>query len=133
MKRKPVQGRIDAPLNASRSTSWAGSSPTRTGCFPFLNATGLTPETLRASAGEPSFLAGILDHVMGDEAVLTACANGLGIAPERSRPPGAASARRSRRIFEGAGPVLPPAASSQGRAPAHLSRSGEIESAKQTG
>ncbi|MBL7405937.1 DUF3572 family protein, partial [Escherichia coli] len=34
-------------------------------------------------AREPAFLVGVLDHVMGDEKVLVACANGLGIKPER--------------------------------------------------
>lgn len=51
--------------------------------FPFLNATGLSPETVRASLGDPAFLAGVLDHVMGDEAVLLACAQGLAVKPER--------------------------------------------------
>ena len=51
--------------------------------FPFLNATGLSPETVRASLSDPAFLAGVLDHVMGDEGVLLACAKGLDIKPER--------------------------------------------------
>lgn len=51
--------------------------------LPFLAASGLSPDTLRASAREPAFLVGVLDHVMGDENVLVACANGLGIKAER--------------------------------------------------
>ncbi|WP_246686145.1 MULTISPECIES: DUF3572 domain-containing protein [unclassified Methylobacterium] len=51
--------------------------------FPFLNATGLSPETVRASLSDPAFLAGVLDHVMGDEGVLLACAKGLDVKPER--------------------------------------------------
>ena len=51
--------------------------------FPFLNATGLSPETVRASLSDPVFLAGVLDHVMGDEPVLLACAQSLDVKPER--------------------------------------------------
>ena len=81
MKRKPVQGDDSTERVALDVLGWLVVDEDR--LFPFLNATGLTPETLRASAGQPGFLAGILDHVMGDENVLTACANGLGLAPER--------------------------------------------------
>ena len=51
--------------------------------FPFLNATGLSPEDVRASLSDPAFLVGVLDHVMGNEPVLLACAQGLDIKPER--------------------------------------------------
>lgn len=51
--------------------------------LPFLAASGLGPETLRDSAREPAFLVGVLDHVMGDENVLLACAAALGVKPER--------------------------------------------------
>ncbi|KAB1071617.1 DUF3572 domain-containing protein [Methylobacterium planeticum] len=80
MKRKPVQGDDSAERLALDVLGWLVADEDR--LFPFLNATGLTPETLRASAGEPGFLAGVLDHVVGDENVLTACAGALGISPE---------------------------------------------------
>lgn len=51
--------------------------------LPFLSASGLSPDTLRASARDPAFLAGVLDHVMGDERMLLACADALGVKPER--------------------------------------------------
>jgi len=51
--------------------------------LPFLAASGLGPETLRDSAREPAFLVGVLDHVMSDENVLLACAEALGVKPER--------------------------------------------------
>lgn len=50
---------------------------------PFLTTTGLTPETVRASAQDPGFLAAVLDHVMGDEATLIACSAALEMPPER--------------------------------------------------
>ncbi|MGU3536672.1 DUF3572 domain-containing protein [Methylobacterium sp. A54F] len=51
--------------------------------FPFLNASGLSPDNLREVIREPAFLAAVLDHVMGDERVLIACAEGIGVKPER--------------------------------------------------
>ena len=47
----------------------------------FLSLTGIGPEALPALAGERAFLAGVLDHLMGDDAlILTFCAN-AGIEP----------------------------------------------------
>ena len=37
----------------------------------FLASTGIGPDSLRAAAHEPLFLAGVLDHVATDEALLT--------------------------------------------------------------
>jgi hypothetical protein len=37
----------------------------------FLALTGIGPDSLRAAAREPSFLAGVLDHLASDEALLT--------------------------------------------------------------
>jgi hypothetical protein len=51
--------------------------------FPFLAATGLGVDDVRAGAGDPAFLAGVLDHVVGDEPVLLACARALEVKPER--------------------------------------------------
>ena len=49
----------------------------------FLNLSGLDPGTLRKAAAEPGFLAGVLDYVAADEALLLAFAEAAGIAPER--------------------------------------------------
>ncbi|MCJ2015018.1 DUF3572 domain-containing protein [Methylobacterium sp. J-076] len=51
--------------------------------FPFLATTGLDVEAVRAGAGDPAFLAGVLDYVAGHEPVLIACANALAVKPER--------------------------------------------------
>jgi Protein of unknown function (DUF3572) len=48
----------------------------------FLALTGLGPQSLRATAREPSFLLGVLDHVAGDETLLLAFANESGVNPE---------------------------------------------------
>ena len=48
----------------------------------FLALTGLGPQSLRATAREPSFLVGVLDHVASDETLLLAFANESGIDPQ---------------------------------------------------
>jgi hypothetical protein len=48
----------------------------------FLTATGLGPENLRAAAQDPHFLAGVLEHVTADEALLLGIAAELGLKPE---------------------------------------------------
>lgn len=48
----------------------------------FLALTGISPADIRAAAQQPDFLAGVLDYVAGDEALLRAVAGHAGIAPE---------------------------------------------------
>jgi len=48
----------------------------------FLAASGLGPAGIRAAAGEPMFLAGVLDHVAGDEPLLLSFAAETGTAPK---------------------------------------------------
>ncbi len=36
----------------------------------FLAVTGIGPEAIRAAAAEPNFLAGVVEHVIGDERLL---------------------------------------------------------------
>jgi hypothetical protein len=48
----------------------------------FLALSGLGPDSLRAAAGQPDFLAGVLDHVLGDETLLLAFAQHAEINPE---------------------------------------------------
>jgi hypothetical protein len=47
----------------------------------FMTLSGLTPDGLRAAAAEPGFLAGVLDHLAGDEALLLAFAANAGRDP----------------------------------------------------
>jgi hypothetical protein len=81
MNGKPLQGDEAAERLALDVLLWIAAEDDR--LLPFLAASGLGPETLRESAREPAFLVGVLDHVMGDEAVLLACAGALGVKPER--------------------------------------------------
>ena len=81
MNGKPLQGDESAERLALDVLLWITADEDR--LLPFLAASGLGPETLRSSAREPAFLVGVLDHVMGHESVLVACAEALGVKPER--------------------------------------------------
>ena len=81
MKGKFLQEDESARSLALDVLLWIADEPDR--MMPFLAASGLGPDTLRESARDPAFLAGVLDHVMGNEPVLLACARGLDVAPER--------------------------------------------------
>jgi hypothetical protein len=48
----------------------------------FLSLTGLEPESVRDAARAPGFFASVMDYVVGDEALLIACAETLGKRPE---------------------------------------------------
>lgn len=47
----------------------------------FLAVTGIGPAQIRDAAKEPHFLAGVLDHIAADEAMLLAFAEQAGIKP----------------------------------------------------
>ncbi len=47
-----------------------------------LALTGLTPETLRASLGEPGTLVAVLDFLCAHEPDLVAAADALGVPPQ---------------------------------------------------
>ncbi len=49
----------------------------------FLALTGLDPADLRAAAGEPATLDAVLGFLEGHQPDLIACADALGIKPER--------------------------------------------------
>jgi hypothetical protein len=47
----------------------------------FLALSGLDVSEIRVAATQPGFLAGVLDHIASDEALLTAFAADAGLAP----------------------------------------------------
>jgi hypothetical protein len=47
----------------------------------FLALSGIGPDSIREAAREPDFLAGVLDHLAGDETLLLAFAEQENIAP----------------------------------------------------
>src|ERR1700681_4639390 len=62
-------GAEECALAAVSSTA---AEPDRLGRF--LAMTGIGPESIREAAREPRFLAGVLDHIAGDERLLLAFA-----------------------------------------------------------
>jgi len=81
MKRKPDHGDGGPEGVAVAVLGWLAGDEDR--LFPFLAASGLDPSTLREAARDPGFLGAVLDHVVGHEPVLVACAEALGTKPER--------------------------------------------------
>jgi hypothetical protein len=65
---------------AIQALGFLASDPERLGAF--LAATGIGPDMIRKAAAEPSFLAGVLDHVCSDEGLLIAVAQRAGITPQ---------------------------------------------------
>jgi hypothetical protein len=49
----------------------------------FLALSGIDPQTIRLAAREPGFLAGVLDHIAGDEKLLLLFAEESGIRPDQ--------------------------------------------------
>ena len=47
----------------------------------FLSATGMAAEDVRGAAADPSFLQGILDHMLGNEQLLLGFADSAAIDP----------------------------------------------------
>lgn len=79
---------MKAPMRPSRETaenlailalSFIAAAPDRLAGF--LNMTGIAAEDIRAAAREPRFLAGVLEHMLGNEGLLIAFAADAGIDP----------------------------------------------------
>jgi hypothetical protein len=73
-------GRAAAEAVAVEALGWFAADEERLGRF--LALTGLGPESLRAAAAEPGFLARVLDHLAGSERDLIAFASERGHAPQ---------------------------------------------------
>lgn len=81
MKRKFDHGAAGAERLALDVLVWLAGEEER--LLPFLELSGLRPDTLREGAGDPALLGAVLDHVMGEDERLLACAAALGVKPER--------------------------------------------------
>jgi Protein of unknown function (DUF3572) len=87
LRRRPDGGKADrsqrqaaAEQLAIAALGFIAAEPERLGRF--LAMTGIGPESIRDAAREPHFLAGVLDHVAGDERLLIAFAAESGIDPD---------------------------------------------------
>ena len=72
MKKRIQNPREVAEIVAIQALSFIASDGERLGRF--LAETGIGPETLRASASDPRFLAGVLDFMLRDDATVKAFA-----------------------------------------------------------
>jgi Protein of unknown function (DUF3572) len=71
-KSDPEERRAAAEALAIAALHFIAAEPERLGRF--LAVTGIAPQSIRDAAREPNFLAGVLDHIAGDERLLLAFA-----------------------------------------------------------
>ena len=79
MKRPAEIAREYAETLAIAALAFLAEEPERLGVF--LSLTGIGSDAVREAAREPDFLAGVLDHILGDETLLLAFADGAGLNP----------------------------------------------------
>ncbi|HXQ82772.1 MAG TPA: DUF3572 domain-containing protein [Xanthobacteraceae bacterium] len=79
MKARAPQSREAAEMLAIQALAFIAEEPERLAAF--LSVTGVSIAGIREAAGEPSFLAGVLEHMLGDENLLLAFADSAGIDP----------------------------------------------------
>jgi Protein of unknown function (DUF3572) len=88
----PEQAGAAAEALALHALTFLAGDPQRLGRFLALTGTG--PADLRTQAGEPAFLGGVLDYLLGDETLL------LAFCKEYDLPPDVAA--QARRLLPGA-------------------------------
>jgi hypothetical protein len=77
-RRRPLTQK-DAESLAIQALAFIAGDGERIG--PFLAATGIGPDMIRAAAGEPEFLAGVLEYIAGNDTLLVAFATASDINP----------------------------------------------------
>ena len=94
----PLQAsREAAEMLAVQALAFIAEDPERLSRF--LGITGIAPEEIRAAAREPGFLAGVLEHMLADESLLIAFAEGAGVDPgEIARARSALGGREGRNL-----------------------------------
>ena len=80
METRDSMRRDAAESLAVQALSFLAGEPERLARF--LALTGIGPDRIRAAAASPGFLAGVLDHVASEDALVTAFAGEAGIKPE---------------------------------------------------
>jgi hypothetical protein len=79
MKRRASPSREAAEMLAIQALAFIAEAPERMAAF--LTVTGIEPEAIRDAAREAHFLAGVLEHMLGDESLLIAFAERADIDP----------------------------------------------------
>jgi hypothetical protein len=73
-------GREEAEAVAARALGFLASDADRLGRF--LALSGLDPTSIRQASRGPGFLPAVIDHLLGDEALLLAFCDAEGLRPE---------------------------------------------------
>lgn len=71
---------LDPDVIAIQALTFIAGDPEHAGRFMALS--GIGPDDLRRAAADPGFLLGVMDHLIGDEALLLRFAETAGIAPD---------------------------------------------------
>jgi hypothetical protein len=79
MKTRSSGTREAAEMLAIQALGYLAEEPERLAAF--LSASGIAAEDIRGAAGDPAFLQGVLDHMLGDEQLLIGFADSAGIDP----------------------------------------------------
>jgi hypothetical protein len=79
MPKPPPYSQQTAEMLAVRALAFIAEDEDRLGGF--LASTGLALQSIRDSAREPDFLAGVLEHMLADENLVIAFADSVGIDP----------------------------------------------------
>jgi Protein of unknown function (DUF3572) len=93
MKKRARHTAEAAQILAVQALAFIAEEPERMAAF--LAATGIEPNAIRDAARSPDFLAGVLEHMLGDENLLLAFAASAGLDP--------AEIARARRALGGEG------------------------------
>jgi hypothetical protein len=81
MRPKSPDSTEEAEVLALKALVFLAAEPDRLSRFMELSGLGL--DTIRASAGDPAFLGGLLDHMLADQSLLLIFAEEHGLKPDR--------------------------------------------------
>jgi hypothetical protein len=81
MRPKTPDSTEEAEVLALKALVFLAAEPDRLSRFMELSGLGL--DTIRASAGDPAFLGGLLDHMLADQSLLLIFAEEHGLKPDR--------------------------------------------------
>jgi len=81
MRPKTTDSMQEAEVTALKALGFLAAEPERLSRF--MELSGLDLQAIRAAAGEPGFLGGLLDHLLADDSLLLIFAEEHGLRPER--------------------------------------------------
>ena len=79
LEKRPLLTRDDAERIAIGGLAYLAERPEALSRF--LALAGIGPTTLRSAAADPNFLAGVIDHFLGNDALLADYAETAGFSP----------------------------------------------------